>query len=51
MSPSVVKAYCLKCRDEVVIKEPREVKMKNGNTGIAGLCCRCGVKVFTICRK
>jgi DNA-directed RNA polymerase subunit RPC12/RpoP len=43
-----MKAYCMKCRKEVEIKNPRDVKMKNGKPATQGLCSVCGTKVFRI---
>ena len=44
-------AYCVKCRSKVEIKDPEEVKMKNGRPAISGKCPRCGTKVFRIKSK
>jgi len=43
-----MKAYCMKCRKEVEIKNPRDVKMKNGKPATQGICSACGTKVFRI---
>ena len=43
-----MKAYCMKCRKEVEIRNPKDVKMKNGKPATQGLCAVCGTKVFRI---
>lgn len=44
-------AYCVKCKSKVEVKEPKEVKMKNGRLAISGSCSKCGTKVFKIKSK
>jgi RNase P subunit RPR2 len=44
-------AYCVKCKAKVEIKDPKEVKMKNGRPAINGTCSKCGTKVFRIKSK
>lgn len=46
-----MKAYCFKCQQEMEIKHPQEVKMKNGNYGTEGVCCRCGTKVYRVGKR
>lgn len=41
-------AFCMKCKREIEIKEPRQVKMRNGRPATEGLCPLCGKKVFKI---
>ncbi|MCH7968554.1 MAG: hypothetical protein IH841_04840 [Thaumarchaeota archaeon] len=41
-------AYCMKCREKREIKDPKEVKLKNGRPAIKGTCSKCGTKVFRI---
>ncbi len=43
-----MKAYCVKCRAKKEIKNPRNIKMKNGRPAIQGVCPTCGTKVFRI---
>ena len=43
-----MKAYCMKCRKEVEIKNPKTVKMRNGKPAMQGLCQLCGTRVFRI---
>jgi DNA polymerase II large subunit len=43
-----IDAYCVKCRCKVEVKDPKEVKMKNGRPAISGKCPKCGTKVFRI---
>lgn len=46
-----MKAFCFKCHQESEIKDPKEVEMKNGNHGIAGVCCCCGTRVFIVGKR
>jgi len=41
-------AYCVKCRAKREIKDPKEIKMKNGRPAVKGTCPKCGIKVFRI---
>ncbi len=41
-------AYCMKCRRKVEIKNPTQIKMKNGKPATKGVCPKCGTKVFRI---
>ena len=41
-------AYCMKCKEKREIKDPKEVKLKNGRPEIKGTCSKCGTKVFRI---
>lgn len=43
-----MKAYCMKCRKEIEIRNPKPVKMKNGKPATEGQCPVCGTKVFRI---
>jgi len=42
----MVTAYCVKCRTKVEIKDPKQVKLKNGRMATQGMCPKCGTKVF-----
>ena len=42
----MVTAYCVKCREKVDVKHPKQVKLKNGRAAIQGTCPKCGTKVF-----
>ncbi len=44
----MVKAYCVKCRAKVDIKDPEKVTLKNGKPATRGTCPKCGTKVFRI---
>jgi hypothetical protein len=44
----MVQAYCMKDRKKVEIKNPQQVKLKNGRPAIQGVCPICGTKVFRI---
>ena len=43
-----MQAYCMKCRRKVDIKNPVQIKMKNGKPATKGVCPRCSTKVFRI---
>jgi len=47
----MVKGRCMKCKKEVEMKDPKEVKMKNGMKAMKGTCPVCGTKVFRIVGK
>ena len=39
-------AYCLGCKAHREIKNPEQVRMKNGRSSVRGECVMCGRKVF-----
>ncbi len=39
---------CMKCKTQREIKDPKEVKMKNGKPAAEGTCPVCGSKMFKI---
>jgi hypothetical protein len=39
-------AYCVKCRQKREIKNPKQVKLKNGRLAVQGTCPVCQTKVF-----
>ena len=43
--------YCVKCKDKVEVKNPKDVTMKNGRPAVSGTCSECGTKVFKIKAK
>ncbi len=43
-----MQAYCMKCRKKVEVKNPQQIKMKNGKPATQGVCPTCGTKVFRI---
>lgn len=43
-----VKAYCMKCRTQREIKDPKPIVMKNKRPATQGLCPVCGTKLFRI---
>jgi hypothetical protein len=45
---NLVKAYCVKCKKSVEMKDPKKVKLKNGKPATKGVCPKCGTKVFRI---
>lgn len=45
---NLVKAYCVKCKKSVEMKEPKKVKLKNGKPATKGTCPKCSTKVFRI---
>jgi len=44
----VAQAYCVKDKEKVEIKNPKNIIMKNGKPAISGTCPKCGTKVFRI---
>ena len=47
----MVEGRCMKCRQQVEIKNGKEVTMKNGMRAMSGVCSVCGTKVFKILGK
>ena len=43
-----MQAYCVKCRAKKEIKNPQNIKMKNGRPATRGVCPTCGTKIFRI---
>ena len=43
-----MEAYCFKCRSKREIRDPKEVKLKNGRPATQGTCPVCSTKVFRI---
>lgn len=43
-----MEAYCVKCKSKREMKEPKEVKLKNGKPAVSGTCSSCGTKMFKI---
>ena len=43
-----MEGYCVKCKKKVLIKNPKEVTLKNGRKATQGTCPKCGTKVFRI---
>ena len=41
-------AYCVKCRTKRSMKNPKDIKMKNGRPATSGVCPVCGTKIFRI---
>ncbi|MCU0853098.1 MAG: DUF5679 domain-containing protein [Thermoplasmata archaeon] len=48
MVGNLTKAYCVKCKKSVEMKDPKKVKLKNGKPATKGACPKCGTKVFRI---
>ena len=44
----LVKAYCVKCKKSIEMKDAKKVKLKNGKPATKGICPKCGTKVFRI---
>lgn len=42
------KAYCVKCKATVDIKDGKKVTMKNGRPALKGACAKCGTGVYKI---
>lgn len=43
-----MQAYCMKCKAQSEVKNPKPVVMKNKRTATTGTCKKCGTKVFRI---
>ena len=43
-----MEAYCMKCRANREIKNPKSIVMKNGRPATQGECPVCGTKVYRI---
>jgi predicted nucleic acid-binding Zn-ribbon protein len=46
-----VKAYCMKCKAERMVKDAQVVTTKNGRTAAQGTCPVCGTKMFKFLPK
>ena len=48
-----LKAYCVRCRDKnlSVMKDGKEVTLKNGMRAMKGVCVKCGTKMMRILGK
>lgn len=42
----MVKGRCMKCQDQREMKDPKQVKLKNGRDAVKGTCPKCGTKMF-----
>jgi len=49
--PSEPRAYCLRERKTIVMRDPRETVMRNGRPALAGICPSCGAKVVRAVRS
>jgi len=43
-----MEAYCVKCKAKKEMKDPKDVKMKNGRSAAKGKCPDCGTSMFRI---
>jgi hypothetical protein len=41
----MTQAYCLKCKKQQDVKDPKDKKTKNGRSMVSGTCSKCGTKV------
>lgn len=46
--PNMVEAYCVKCQENVEVRNAEDVTMKNGQPATRGECPNCGTQVFRI---
>jgi hypothetical protein len=42
----MAQGYCVKEKKKVEIKDPQQVKLKNGRDAVQGFCPDCGTKIF-----
>jgi hypothetical protein len=45
---STVSGYCMKCKTQRQMKNPKAITMKNGRPATEGVCPVCGTKMFKI---
>ena len=45
---TVATGYCMKCKAQRDIKNPKQITMKNGRPATEGACPVCGTKIFKI---
>jgi len=43
-----MQAYCVKCRTKREMRNPMQIKMKNGKPATTGICPVCSTKMFRI---
>ena len=43
-----MQAYCMKCRTQRDMQNPKQITMKNGRPATEGTCGTCGTKLFKI---
>ena len=41
-----IAAYCVRCKEKQVIKDPVKTTTKNGQNAVKGTCVECGCKVM-----
>ncbi len=46
-----MEAYCVKCKAKREMKDPKQVKMKNGRNAMKGKCPTCGTGLYRILGK
>lgn len=46
-----MQAYCVKCRGQQEIKDPKSITMANGRPAVQGTCPACGTKLTRIVKK
>ncbi len=46
-----VEAYCVKCRSKRLMKDAKEVTMKNGRLAAKGTCPHCDTRMFKFLPK
>jgi len=44
----MVEGFCMKCREQKVMKDAKQTKMKNGRDAVKGVCPTCGTGMFKI---
>ena len=51
MATATVTGYCMKCKAQREIKNPKQITMKNGRPATEGTCPVCGTKMTRILGK
>jgi hypothetical protein len=47
-APATATGYCMKCKTQREIKNPKQITMKNGRPATEGTCSVCSTKMFKI---
>ncbi len=47
-APSTATGYCMKCKTQREIKNPKQITMKNGRPATEGTCPVCSTRMFKI---
>jgi hypothetical protein len=48
MATATSNGYCMKCKTQRQMNDPKQITMKNGRPATEGTCQVCGTKIFKI---